>query len=303
MINYTINSTDPKQFNVIKVVLPNMTSWNHATLTVSSLVANCHIVVLEKGDWITFEFEDRSPITITITKDYTNIQNADSFVSIITEHFKEIDINVKVLETQCLKFSSEKFFAISKLSYNMKMLTGLYCETEFPISSQYISNSEFLEDESELEFEYSIKTVAVGFLISTPILYLISNLGDVNLHNSLTEGNKIQSNNVCIRIQNSFTPYMPLITSNADFVKKIHIGDITNFEVRLVDANLHDVKLLTPMWVTFTIQDCPPDEKDAEDFWQFNYLKQPRELKTPSQLLQLNPQLIEDINLEPTSYS
>jgi hypothetical protein len=179
----------------------------------------------------------------------------------------------------------------------MKMLTGLYCVTNFPILSKPIQNEE------DLQFEYSILIEAVGFYISTPILYLISNLGDVNLHNSLTEGNKINSNTVCMRIQNSFTPLMPLITSNADFVKKIHIGDITNFEVRLVDANLHDVKLLSPMWVTFTIQESLPDEKDTEDFWQFSYIREQRKLKQPTELIQLNPELIEAINSEPTNYS
>jgi hypothetical protein len=169
----------------------------------------------------------------------------------------------------------------------MKMLTGLYYVKNFPIEA--------------IEKKLTVK--AVGFLISTPILYLISNLGDVNLHNSLTEDNKIDSNTVCMRIQNSFTPLLPLITSNADFVKKIHIGDITNFEVRLVDANLHDIKLLTPMWVTFTIQNSPPDEKDAEDFWQFSYQKQPREMLPPNKMFPLNPELIEALNSEPVIFN
>jgi hypothetical protein len=56
-----------------------------------------------------------------------------------------------------------------------------------------------------------------------------------------------------MRIQNSFTPLMPLIASNAEFTKKIHIEDITNYEAKLVDANLEEVHLLTPMWVSFAI--------------------------------------------------
>jgi hypothetical protein len=56
-----------------------------------------------------------------------------------------------------------------------------------------------------------------------------------------------------MRIQNSFTPTIPLIASNAEFTKKIHVGDITNFETRLVDTNLHEIHLLSPMWVRFSI--------------------------------------------------
>jgi hypothetical protein len=145
---------------------------------------------------------------------------------------------------------------------------------------------------------------AVGFYISTPILYLISNLGDTNFHNLINETDHIESNAVCMRIQNSFTPLMPLICSNTEFVKSIPIGNITDFEVRLVDANLHDLKLLSPMLVTFSIQqDTSLFEQDATDFWQFTYVKPERSLPSRRSLVPLNPELMIAINSDPLAFN
>jgi hypothetical protein len=96
---------------------------------------------------------------------------------------------------------------------------------------------------------------------------------------------------------------MQLICSNSEFVKSIPIGNITDFEVRLVDANLHDLKLLSPMWVTFSIQhDTSLFEQDATDFWQFTYVK-PRVLGPRRSLVPLNPELMIAINSDPLAFN
>jgi hypothetical protein len=125
-------------------------------------------------------------------------------------------------------------------------------------------------------------------------------LGDINVHNLLNEGERVDSNAVLMRIQNSFTPLMPLISSNADFQKNINVGDISNFEVRLVDANLRDVHLLSPMWVSFTLRQREIDkEKDMQDFWQYQYFRQPRKPIPPSKLIPLNEEILNTFNFEP----
>jgi hypothetical protein len=57
------------------------------------------------------------------------------------------------------------------------------------------------------------------------------------------------------------------------------------------------------LWVTFTIQDAPPDERDIQDFWQFSYIRVPRPLQPPEQLIPLNPELLEALELDPTNFS
>jgi hypothetical protein len=127
-------------------------------------------------------------------------------------------------------------------------------------------------------------------------------LGDINIHNLLNESERVDSNAVLMRIQNSFTPLMPLISSNADFQKNINVGDISNFEVRLVDANLKDVHLLSPMWVSFTLREREIDkEKDMQDFWQYQYFRPPRQPLPPSKLIPLNKEILKTFNYEPIS--
>jgi hypothetical protein len=55
--------------------LPNITNWKHATLTVSSLVANCHILVLGVEDFIEFKI-DGMKIREQGEENYTTVQSA-----------------------------------------------------------------------------------------------------------------------------------------------------------------------------------------------------------------------------------
>jgi hypothetical protein len=93
-----------------------MTNWYHATLTVNSLVANCHILVLEEGDLITFQIEDDEPFTINITENYTNIQNTDEFVGILTVYLANTEINVIPRNNNCLEFKCNRPFSINELT-------------------------------------------------------------------------------------------------------------------------------------------------------------------------------------------
>ena len=49
---------------------------------------------------------------------------------------------------------------------------------------------------------------------------------------------------------NSFSSSYPIVNSNIEFSSVIPVNSLSNIEFRLVDANMHDVKLLTPMYIS-----------------------------------------------------
>jgi hypothetical protein len=85
MINFTINSTDPDHYNVIKLRVPCYSNWTHETLSVNSIVANCHIRVLTKEDYMEIQYETDSTIYtlfIDIWDDNTQVENVTSFATL-----------------------------------------------------------------------------------------------------------------------------------------------------------------------------------------------------------------------------
>jgi hypothetical protein len=298
MINYTINSTDPLHYNTIKINLPNQTNWQHAILTVSSLVTLAYIVILDENDYIKIRVENEQTATVTtdifyVDQQYLNFTNLYDVLTMVRRVLGDFPfVGVDRTANELLRFTARVIpinFSVD-MSYNMKLVTGFYSEKTWPLVPVVINR-------------YNILTAkTVGFLSSTSIFYLMSTLGDVNIHNSVNSDD-CSNDTVLMRIQNTFSPEMPLVASNAEFTKKISVGDITNFECRLVDANLHDLRLLYPMWVCFTIQEAPADERDKEDFWQFSYVRMPRQVLPPSALFPINPQLLEAIEEEPVAFS
>jgi hypothetical protein len=103
---------------------------------------------------------------------------------------------------------------LSNMSFNFRIFTGFYPNLV------YISN---------LNIRLNLETIcvdSVGFLSSTPILYLISPLGDINVHKGMTTNN-CDSHSVLMRIQNSFTFQIPLIATNSDFKRRRFMSEIS----------------------------------------------------------------------------
>jgi hypothetical protein len=290
MINYTVNSTDPFHYNTIKVNLPNMTNWQQIILSVSSLVTQSNIAILEPFDYIIIVINDKIH-QLYCMKTYVNFSGIENVIDTLNELLKNFSIYTESTAGNRILFKSTKPFKIAAMTYNMQLLTGMYDIENWPVESV---------DDNQGGHEYH--SWSVGFLFSTPILYLLSTLGDVNIHNSMCS-DRCESHSILMRIQNSFSPAMPLIASNAEFTKKIVVGDIANFECCLVDANLHEIHLLSPMWVSFTIQEAFPDDRDNEDFWKFNFTRAPRKPIPPSELIPLNPELLQALNEETINFS
>ena len=118
--------------------------------------------------------------------------------------------------------------------------------------------------------KYRIVSDTVGYMLSTPILYLLTNIGNSVFFNEIHNQNKIQCGTVCMCMNNSYASSMPIVAVQQEIVTKCAINATSNIFFTLVDANMHEVKLLNPMYITVSVR---PDEDQA--------LITPGLLKTP----------------------
>ena len=240
-MDYTIASTDPKHFNRIKVNLPPP-SWGYSNVTITSCVTNCSMILLKSGDYIDFTI-DNNDYKLLITTNVTNLSSAQSFIATLPSisNSRDIPIEFIVNTDERISLTSDSEFTINNMSYNMKIVLGLYYNTKLPLCSKPIDT------------KHVFNIQAVGYFLSTPVLYLLSNLGGVNYFNLSNEPMKIDASSISMRLLNSFTASMPIIGANSEFSKIVLSTDLTEFELILVDANMHEVELLNPVYVTINI--------------------------------------------------
>ena len=257
-MEYTIASTDPEHFNRIRVNLP-LPSWKYSNVTITSFVANCNMLILKKGDYIMFDI-DNTEYKLIINSNITSINNALTFIATLASisNYSQIPIEFNVNTDNTITIASSKQFIIKELSYNMKIILGLYYNIDFPIISTFNDDN----------YVYNIQ--AVGYYLSTPVLYLLSNLGGVNYFNRSDETYKIDANSISMRMLNSFTASMPIISSNSEFSKITLSTDLTDFEIILVDANLHEVEMLNPVYITISIANAS-ESMTLEDMEKYEY--------------------------------
>lgn len=270
-MEYTIASTDENHYNRIRVNLP-LPSWKYSNVMITSCVCNCNILVMKKGDYIDFTIKDhevsegQSPIGVayklTITANITDIKSAQTLIATLPSisNLNNVPISFTVNTDERITIYSQYEFTINDMSYNMKLILGMYNKIEFPISST-LNNSTYI---------YNIKSV--GYFLSTPILYLLSNLGGVNYFNLSDEKHKIDASCISMRLLNSFTASMPIIGSNSEFSKITLSTDLTDFELILVDANLHEIDLLNPIYITINISNAS-DSMTLEDADKYEYVR------------------------------
>ena len=66
-----------------------------------------------------------------------------------------------------------------------------------------------------------------------------------------------------MRITNSFYAKQPINNPNGDYTTTVRCTDLSDARFTLIDANYHEVKLLSPMYLTVNIE-AIPDKKDYE---------------------------------------
>ena len=105
--------------------------------------------------------------------------------------------------------------------------------------------------------KFAITSESVGYCLSTPILYLLTNIGSSVYFNEIDNEQKMQSGTIAMVLNNSYSSSFPIVAQQADIVTRCHVGCITNFWLYLVDANMREVKLLNPMYITVQVVPDP----------------------------------------------
>ena len=72
------------------------------------------------------------------------------------------------------------------MSYNFSLVLGLYYKISYPLKSTY--------DNTYAKHLFNVE--AIGYFLSTPVLYLISNIGGVNYFNASDESAKIDASSI-----------------------------------------------------------------------------------------------------------
>jgi hypothetical protein len=241
---YTISSTDEDNYNRIYAYFEPIKS-DTAILLVTSLTTNCNIRILKIGDYIVinnikYEFNE-----------YQTSLNNESFIDLLSVLTTESTVIFSLDTCNRIVIQSNNEFVINDASYNVRLLMGLH-----PFDNLEIIG--VLNDEGK--YYHKIKTV--GFMLSTPVLYLTCNIGE-KCYKNLQQNNQntVQNMRVVMRINNSFSSNFPINSGNADFSTIVMSNDLSNVEFKLVDANMVEINLLSPMYISVSIKVGEIDEK------------------------------------------
>lgn len=255
LIDYTVSSTDPNNYNKI---FCNLTAppTKYSIMTITCLTTNCNIIVLNKDDYIII-----NDIKYQFKDNYTNI-NLEAFIELLKDltqnHFvAEGEINPLSLNgidfyidnTSRLYFYSERPFVINDASYNVKLITGIYHQN-LPLTSSFNPETD----------KYYVQAISSGFNLLTPVLYLCSNIAIKSYRNA--DDSSLNGSKIVMRVNNSFSTSMPIINNNADFETVLLSNDLSMLEFRLVDANMHDIHLLSPLYLSVQVRSVADTDID-----------------------------------------
>ena len=252
LFDYTISSTDSEHNNRIITNLSNPQT-EYCKMTITSLTTMANIIVLSKDDYITINDtkyicdDDFSEISASSLTEYMNhlislYPNGDGDVfDFFCDHCNRIYI------------TSNRDFQLQDCSYNMRLLLGL-TNVQLPIESVGSNQS------------HKMLFPDVGMFLSTPVLYLASNLGS-NSYRMLSNssGQTTTSMRILMRINNSFFAKQPIIATNGDYTTVVRCSDLSDARFTLIDANYHELKLLSPMYLTVQIEAIPDKQEHEHD--------------------------------------
>lgn len=241
-LNYTATSTNAEEYDVIRTNLQVPYS-SICRLQVNNLTTKASFIVLAKDDYIVINGEK-----YTINDDYGEV-STETFAMIINELLDDvIKIEATIDNVKRLILTSNEPFTINDMSYNSKMVSGFYNDP-FPIKSTYNGTLNYAMAQS------------AGYSMLTPILYLVSNLGSKCYDNV---DKNYCNHKILMRVSNSFSANYPIINGNAEFASIISSNALSDIEFKLVDANKHPIKLLTPMYLSIQTDVVESTDEDAK---------------------------------------
>lgn len=208
-------------------------------MMVTTLTTNCCIKVLREDDWIVVK-----GVKYLIGNDYTNV-NHESFAGLVTEITSGSGVEVSTDWCRRFVLTSAGEFTVDDASYNVRLMMGLEVSGVLDVVGVF----------SGSVYRYVVDTV--GFTLSTPVLYLTSNIGQNSYMNVGAVDDSIQSARIVMRLNNSFSANYPISANNGEFSTSVSSGDLTSIEFRLVDANMRAVELLSPMYLSISVKGIP----------------------------------------------
>ena len=245
MLRCVFNSVDEDNYSRISVTIPPLSGCKYTAVRCDSFTANCNIRVLNSRDYLMMTVGDK-PLTIYF-EDWSNL-NVETFSELLNSKLKPYGVECKIDNCNRYYFECAEEFVFNDMTYNVKLLLGLYSKRDEEIRSEKL-RSELAENS---RYRFSVKSV--GMFMSTPVLNLVSNISDPTLRNSTYDIANIQSCNSILRINNSFSSNVPIIAGGDGTVSIIPSGYVSGAVFVLVDANLHPIELLNPMYITLTLE-------------------------------------------------
>ena len=246
------NSVDENNYSRISITIPPLSGCRYTAVRCDSLTCNCNIRVLNHNDYIMMTIGN-TPFSVYF-EDWTNL-NAETFAELLNEKIQD-DYGISCGVDNCnrLYFEANQMFWFNSVSYNVKLLLGLYSVKDDEIRSEKIRAEQVGEN------SYRLQMKSVGYYLSTPILNLVSNIGDSCFRNNSDDIVNIQSCNTVLRLNNSFSPNIPIVASGDGTTSIIPSGYVSGAVFILVDSNMRQVDLLNPMYITLTLEPIDRDD-------------------------------------------
>ena len=246
MTKCCFNSVDENNYSRISITIPPLSGCRYTAIRCDSFTCNCNIRVLNNRDYMMMTKGD-VPFTIHF-EDYTKL-DAETFAELLNEKLHDsYGINCGVDNCNRLYFISDELFYFNDISYNLKLLLGVYSWKDEDIKAEKLRAEQVGVNQFKLQIN------SVGMYLSTPILNLVSNIGDASFRNNSDDIVNIQSCNTILRINNSFSSNIPIIASGDGSTSIIPSGYVSGAVFILVDANMRQVDLLNPMYITLTME-------------------------------------------------
>ena len=244
---YTVNSTDFNHYNrIICNIEPPTTEYS--LFSVSELTTKCSILILSTSDY--FTINDKQYF---FQNDYTDL-NSESFVEIVDDMIADDGYYCELDSASRIHFFAVNEFVLGDMTYNCRLLFGLV-DIALPIWSKE-------DPDIDTDNNQEIMIPTVGFTLSTPVLYLLSNIGAKTFKNSDYDSAFQTSLKTAMRLNNSYSANYPIVSGNSDFQSVIKSNDLTNCQFMLVDANLHEITLLSPLYITLRISGIEEEDKN-----------------------------------------
>lgn len=126
--------------------------------------------------------------------------------------------------------------------------------------TQTIEKQIFIEVKSPIELRtvYRFNAPAVGYMLSTPILYLLTSVGAPVFFNEMQNEDKMQCGTISMVLNNSYSSSFPIVAQQNEIITRTPLNFTSNINFWLVDANMREIKLLNPLYITVRVE---PEEE------------------------------------------